>query len=194
MDIITKTATMAALVCILAALCPFHTGLDESDGVGKQVVWRDIEHGGFNALFFLLKVYGDARTYNECLAKMEGHQLPQTLAGVLATAESLGCPLQARSLSPEQLDNVRLPAIVHMFGDNLTEGSFLVLLQNHDPRRVLYLNGASATIATMDRESFLRRWSGVVVNVPSRSFWIETGLVLFGVMCGLWLARYHHKG
>jgi hypothetical protein len=160
------------------------------DKPGLEETWRDANHGGFNALYFFLKVYGDSRPYNECLMKMQNDRLPQTLSDMLAAAESLGHPLQAIYASPEQLKTLNLPVIVHVEGDTAANGYFFVILQDQG-QRVVYLDGPSAAVYTMDKELFLRRWSGVAVIPYSRKFWIDAAFAAaFGAVGGLGLVLF----
>src|SRR5262249_24718495 len=108
----------------------------------------------------------------------------------------LGRPMQARYVSPEQLESIRLPVIVHIDGDDSNKGFFFVVLQNQ-PQQITYLDGPSETICRMDKESFLRRWSGVVAGVSSRLIWAEVAEAGVGVLFGLslsliWLRKRNH--
>jgi len=191
------------VVAIIVLICPTSgqgTDPDEALNAGwaeplnmqcKQA-WRDVDHAGFNAIYFLMKVHGKAQTYDQCLRETVAMPLPQTLAEILTTADCLGMPLQPRSLSPQQLDELRLPAIAHLEGDNPAEGWFVVLLQVRD-RAVVYLNGSTGTVGKLDKEMFLRRWSGVVATPSTNSIWVDVCMVVFGLVSGLSLARLYYR-
>jgi hypothetical protein len=193
-------AIFVSIICVLAAApracgdagAASPTGAVPLEQTAIDGSWRDLQHGGFNALYFLLKVYGEPRNYEQCLAEACSDGLPQTVSDIIAAARKLDCPLHARFVSPEQLSSLRLPAIVHMEGDSSANGYFFVVLQIQS-HQVIYLDGPSATICTIDRESFLRRWSGIAVGPTSHSIWTDAALVTLGAVCSLGLASVWYR-
>src|SRR5260370_10203338 len=100
MDSFLKLAALATCICMAAAGSgakgPSGAGTHQRQEPANAEVWRDLEHGGFNAVYFLLRVCGDAPSYSECLTRLRGGQLPQTLAAVLAPPQGFGLPFPAR--------------------------------------------------------------------------------------------------
>ncbi len=151
-------------------------------------VWRDIDHGAINSLYCLLRIYGWPGDYGQCLAATNANGLPQNSHELLRVANGLGQELDARLVTPADLNKVRLPVIIHIDGDRLEEGSFGVLLQVDD-RRVVLMNGPSATIVSVDRETFLRRWSGAVF-MPGEMQNIEMLAAASGIGVGLLISYF----
>jgi ABC-type bacteriocin/lantibiotic exporter with double-glycine peptidase domain len=138
--------------------------------ISAQHRWRDAEHGGLNALYVLLRLRGFREPYERCLVVAPNNKPPNSLSDLIATAKRLGYRLQSRRLSPDELEAVSLPVIVHLDGDDPSTGGFLLLLAVHK-RDCLYMDGPSATINTMEREGFFRRWSGIVVYPEAEPTW-----------------------
>lgn len=125
-------------------------------------IWRSARHAGINSLICFLKIHGHELPASGFMESENGDGLPQNVAEIVAVANSKGYTLAARSISPEDLKTLPLPAIVHMDGDDTSSGFLNVLLQV-DAQRVIYMDGATAIISTQNREAFLRAWSGVVI-------------------------------
>lgn len=146
-------------------------------------VWRDGQHSGSNAVWCFLRIHNEEVDAAEFSAVEHHIGPPQNVADILAFARQLGWAMEARSISPEDLDAMPLPAIVQLDGDKRGAGYFLVLLQVQRSRCVC-MEGASASIITMDWESFLRRWSGVVVIRSDSSFWKVKPMIAVGLLAG----------
>jgi len=151
-------------------------------------VWRDIDHGAINSLYCFLRIYGWPGDYAQCLAATKVDGLPENSHELLQVANRLGQELDARLVTPAHLNKLRLPVIIHIDGDRPEEGSFGVLLQVDD-RRVVLMNGPSATIVNMNRETFLRRWSGAVF-MPGESQNIEMLAAASGTCVGLLISYF----
>lgn len=167
-------------VCVWTlALAATHSSnkADEPDG---QLVWRDADHGGLNVLYLFLRVHGWTGSYLDLMAKSPTRDLPATLSDLKATARNCGWSVRGRRLSPADLYSLDLPAIIHVDGDSPGTGAFLLFL-GINKTQVLYCDGPSATVQQLDRESFLRRWSGVVLEVDrdgdSFHFDLATGIL-----------------
>jgi hypothetical protein len=144
--------------------------------------WRDARHGGLNALYVLIRLYGYQGRYEHLLAMAPGSEPPNTLADLLSTAVKSGYALTARRLAPDDLGHVPLPAIVHVDGDDPAAGTFLLLLIVRD-KELICFNGASATIVSISRERFLRSWSGICLYPNVRAGWFTE--ILLGAVIGL---------
>ncbi len=146
-------------------------------------VWRDGQHSGSNAVWCFLRIHSEKIDAAEFSTVENQVGPPQNVAEVLAFARQLGWAMEARSVSPEDLDAIPLPAIVQLDGDKRSEGYFFVLLQVQGSRCIC-LESASATITTMDWEPFLRRWSGVVVIRSHSSYWNSKPMIAVGLLAG----------
>ena len=125
-------------------------------------IWRCASHGGRNCLLFMLYMHGQALEHDPCPEAIDARDLPNTAPEILARANRLRFPLLLRSVAPEDLDNVPLPAIIHLDGADPNRGSFHVLVRV-DPKIVFYINGPAAALASEERELFLRKWSGTIM-------------------------------
>jgi hypothetical protein len=126
------------------------------------VTWRGARYGGLNCLLLLFYLHGNKTEYSDCVRSIGIGSTPNTGAEILRAAKRLNFPLEARTISPEELETVHLPVIVHIDGDGPTEGLFCVLLGGN-PSRVHLMEGPGAIVVGMDKEVFLRRWTGVIM-------------------------------
>lgn len=145
------------LLALLLAMCLL-PGSDDAD-VG---IWRNTNHAGSNALFLFLKIHGESPSA-EAIEELEYRRgNPTNISDLLGFAKDLGYQLEARQISPDDFSKLPLPAIVHLDSDNVDKGYITLLLQV-DAHRVIYMDGGSASVSTMNREHFLRQWTGVAV-------------------------------
>lgn len=168
---------------------PNRTGLAaDSPAVGESLsgttgYWRNAEHGGINALYVLLRVYGYSGSYDAAIAAGHRKGLPSTVADLAGLSRALGYPLAVRRFTAASIRGIPLPAIVHLDGDSPTSGAYLVLIGCLD-EEIMYMNGPSATIHYMDNESFYRRWGGVAL-VPTSSVRRQVADAATGMVIGL---------
>lgn len=138
--------------------------------------WRCAENGGVNVLFCYLRAHGIRCDYAELLGRQAAlGTASRNAAGLERIALEEGSPLRTVSLTMETLSSCEFPLIVHMDGATPEAGAFLLVV-SMTPRIVYYVNGPSATIQSMDRESFRRVWSGCAFVPPSRrkrDFWLS---------------------
>jgi hypothetical protein len=197
-----------AIICVLARLdmgVPARAATNGTSALSPGAapgidqppeIWRDARYGGRNCLLFLLYIYGDVNDANKYLGTIDQYSPPQTAGAIVSLADELGFPVMARSVSSEDLDTVQLPVIVHLDGDNPTEGSFHVLL-GRNSSRFAYMNGPATVILSEEKELFLRRWSGVVIMPRPKNtsvtlqtvtaFSIGLGFALFGGFMWHWI-------
>jgi hypothetical protein len=125
-------------------------------------IWRDPNHDAANVLYLFLRIYGFAASYNQICDATPSQRHPQSLQEIKTIAESLGCPMAIRQIKPdEDLKMIPLPVITFLEGDTLEKGSFVLLLQVRK-NEILFVDGASALVSVVSRESFFRRWNGIV--------------------------------
>lgn len=161
----------AAAVVLMIAICFLiwnigrRNALLQSERLGNArllgATWRDAEHNGANALYLLLKTHGLSMSYEDFLQCAQGPALPQSLTELLAMSRELSQPIEARAITPDELGSMSLPVLTHLEGASPEDGAFVVVLQMQQ-RAIIVFHGASASIVAMDKESFFRRWSGVV--------------------------------
>ena len=181
--LILATAILAELTGTLPRLALAENPLNEDASLTKssvrELVWRDADHGAANVLYVMLATQGCTVGYDRYLTLGPGKGLPNSVTDLIAVAKRLGYPLAARRMSPKDLDGLVPPYIVHLDGDDLRIGTFLLVL-NWRESDIVYLDGPSATIIRGGREKFLRRWSGVALVPVSRSRFPITE-----ILCGL---------
>jgi hypothetical protein len=131
-------------------------------GDPSGVTWRGERYGGLNCLLLLFYLHGNKTEYSDCARSIGIISPPNTGAEILRAAKRLNFPLEARAISPQDLETVKLPVIVHLDGDRPSEGLFYVLL-GRNPSLMLLMEGPGATVVSLDREVFLRRWTGVIM-------------------------------
>lgn len=156
-------------------------------------VWRDGQHGGLNCLVLLSHIYEREDSYDDFATSLAGERLPETVSDLLFLAKRCDFPLEARSLSPTDLDTLRLPVLVHLDGDETSKGIFNVLLGISDAR-VLYMEGPAAAVLSMDKELFLRRWTGVAVfpreSAPFPTVYASAAAGVTIAMSSCWISRH----
>ena len=154
--------SLLALLLLTFGCQASETGVSLSPREPVKNVWRDAAHAGTNSLYCFLKIHGKQIPQSEFETREGNAPLPQNVAELIAFARDLGHELEARSVSPDDLAKIPLPAIIHFDGDDISQGSLNILLQV-DSRRFVFMDGATAIVSSVNREPFLRRWSGVVV-------------------------------
>lgn len=163
------TAVLAAVLDVVplnsADITPQRSNLN-------AMIWRDAQHGGLNCLLLLCNIHEHMIKYEDCLKSIDKNSLPESAADILQFAKRIGFTLEARSVSPSELNSVRLPVIIHMDGDSPASGYFSVLV-GRSPSRVSVFVGPTAVVISMDKELFLRRWSGVIMY-PKRNIFLAT--------------------
>lgn len=148
--------------------------------------WRSAENGAVNTLYCYLRIRGCSCDYQElCRIGNTYDTFCNSAADLCDLSEKHGNPLVAASLTKDKLLSCSFPVIVHIDGDSPTRGAFLLLL-NVTSDDVYYVNGPSATITQMDRESFFRVWSTVAMLPKGELPW-RSLLCLVGVLTGAML-------
>lgn len=125
----------------------------------RQYLWRNEAHAGVNSLFLYLRALDRPVSYS-VLIDQQG-KLPESVTEMLSLSRRIGFPCVARRITPDDLQFMRLPLIVHVDGDDPSEGDFLMVTHIED--RVRFFECSSMLLAELSRESFLRRWNGVVI-------------------------------
>jgi hypothetical protein len=183
-----RTIVLAALAVgfpVAIRADDFSTKRDSVSSSAAEIdtAWRNASHGGLNALYCLLRIHGSRGDYTTCMDAAHGAGLPQSVADVVSFSSRLGSKVAARRVSPKELASLKLPVLIHLEGDVASTGCFAVLLQRQ-AKQLVFFNGASATVDTISNETFLRRWSGVVI-VPAPNRIHRLVSLSCGVLCGL---------
>jgi hypothetical protein len=147
--------------------------------------WRCAANGGINALYCYLRTHGLDCNYSDLLNDQERSLEKEShTAGTLARlATQRGLPLQARSLTLDELKVCELPIIVHIDGKTPEQGAFLLVL-SISGNAFIYLNGPTAAIHQAALADFRRVWSGIAL-VPNPSVQWHTALAIVGLVIGV---------
>lgn len=163
-----------------------------SSNPSSAVIWRAPRYGGLNCLLLLFYLHGNTTDYGDCVKLIGADRPPHTAPEIMEAAARLDFPLKARAVSPEELDTIPLPVIVHLAGDNPKEGLFCVLL-GRNPSRMCVMSGPDAAVVSMNRELFLRSWSGTIMYPRRQRLFLATPTsiaLVIAVVCVLLLRRY----
>lgn len=175
---VAKRSLLGGLL-MAANLVPLLSAAQQpGDEGGRELVespWRDAEHGGQNCLYLFLRLTGKEVSYSS-LTDTSGRP-PQSLDELGRIARVHDSLASVRQLKPVDLALVKLPAIMHLDGDDPLQGCFVLLLQKQD-HGLVFMNGPSATINSMTREEFFRRWSGYGVIHASNSHRVWSATML----------------
>lgn len=158
--------------------------------------WRSLENGGVNALYLYLRINGNLCVYSNLLRlQSQETTVPANSAFMLAhLAKRCGMPLRPRALTMMELDACNKPALTHLDGATPEEGTFILVLST-TTNNIYLVNGPTATIESMARESFKRSWSGIVLLPDSRYKLSGLLVCLFGFCSGLLITlRARNRG
>lgn len=130
----------------------------------SSYAWRCPANGGVNVLYCYLGAHGIQCQYGDLVRHQlqEGTAKGHTAITLTHLAAKTGRPLRVVSLTMHELTTCSKPVIVHMDGRTPEAGAFLLVL-NISETAVIFVNGPTATIQTMSRESFRRVWSGIAL-------------------------------
>ncbi|MCL5745467.1 MAG: cysteine peptidase family C39 domain-containing protein [Acidobacteria bacterium] len=112
--------------------------------------------------------------------------MPYTINTLAKMAADFGVALRPVFLNMSELRTCRKPVIVHVQGASPDEGTFLLVLRLTG-RRVVYMNGPSATVGTIQQDTFRRVWSGCAL-LPADSALTHAALCVALFFTGLGLA------
>ena len=135
--------------------------------------WRCPANGGVNVLYCYLQVNGIECRYSGLVQEQSGSTETHTVASLAELARKSGIPLRPVSLTMDELTKCARPVIVHMDGTSPEQGAFLLILSMTDDS-IHYINGPSATMHHMARDSFRRIWSGAAL-LPKTNRWKDVG-------------------
>jgi len=150
-------------------------------------VWRRAENGGINVLYCFLQLNGRPVDYSVLEAEQKlltggGNHSARTLCELSALH---GIALSTRAVTIADLKSIDRPAIVHVDGETLEAGTFLLLLRITG-NKVYYIEGSTGSLTSRSREDFQRLWSGVVlVPTPPKSRQITCAIL--GAVVGVCL-------
>jgi ABC-type bacteriocin/lantibiotic exporter with double-glycine peptidase domain len=156
-------------------------------------IWRCPANGGVNIIYCYLRINRIPCDYSNLLRNQKeilgnGEFTALTMEQLAAKN---GLPLKTVALTLKDLKTCSLPVIVHIDGESPQAGAFLLLfgISDHD---VAFMYGPSASIRSMDLESFKRVWSGTAL-LPSKDHYKQNiTLLIFGFGIGLVLIIPFH--
>jgi ABC-type bacteriocin/lantibiotic exporter with double-glycine peptidase domain len=163
-----------------------------------EPVWRTLQRCPANTLYVTLRLYGKEVSYQEIEGALPIGREGGSLADMRKLAARHGLPAQVRKLTPEQLAQVRFPAIAHLEDAEGPAGHFIVLLElgklntNGTPM-IEYIDGTTGMTALMDWGEFRKRWTGFVLTFePETAGWgwrLPTAVFLGALLVALTLVR-----
>jgi len=141
------------------------TGL-KAAGPSQLDNWRVERLGGVNCLYYVLRYHGLPVTYLDLIDN--NGRTPSDFAHLQAVCLNYSLSMTIYRLKPSDLTKVQLPAIL-LLDHPTIEGAcnFFVLLGIGDSEYLLF-NGGEAVIEKMNRDQFLRCWSGYALARPPR--------------------------
>ncbi len=173
-SLVHKKPVLPSLVLAASLTCSLSAAQEDccaAHRLSAGTQWRDTEHGGQNCLFVFLRLITGRQLDYASLTDSNG-QPPQSLVQLSRLAGRHTAQAALRQLRPADLEDLDLPALVHLHGDDVDEGCFVLLLQKQG-QNFVFMNGPSATIGMMTHEDFIRRWSGycLVRTSDSNRLW-----------------------
>ncbi len=150
----------------------------------------DAKDCGKQCLYVLLRLHGINATEREIERLLPVGEDGTSMYDLQQCAGHFGLETDVVELSPEDLDKVPLPAIVHL-GPTKEEGHYLVLVHVLEPKFPRFIDGTRGSFSWA-RADFARSWSGYAL-VPKDRWWLRwlSRLTAFAALAatGLWLGR-----
>lgn len=174
-------------MCLIGALSLIAVSARGENNTGPAFPnWRSPANGGINILYCYLRINGVSCEYSNLLRSQE--EVTDNKEFTALTMEQLatknGLPLKAVLLDMKDLKACSLPVIVHIDGESLDAGAFLLLFGISD-HEIDFMYGPSASVRNMDLESFMRVWSGTALLPTKEHHKGEVIPLIFGFGIGL---------
>lgn len=159
--------------------------------------WRSYPMCGVNSLYVAARLRGVDVAYEDLVERVPRTEHGSSLADVANAASALG--LQGRTVkgAPDALRTLSYPVIAHLQSAESATGHFVVILDEEDGR-LLVVDGTTADMRFVQREAFLRDWTGyLVVFEPSPTLWATRVALLVATAAGFpvffWWRRRHTR-
>lgn len=122
--------------------------------------WRGAQSSGLNCLYLQLHLSGyrgDYETFRNVAGDAASYR---TLKSLQRLGRQLGMESDVVRLSADQLDGLRVPAVLHVESQGVSSGDFVFFLRADNVRGPWILDGFSLAWRLTTREELNRSWSG----------------------------------
>jgi ABC-type bacteriocin/lantibiotic exporter with double-glycine peptidase domain len=123
-----------------------------------------------NSLYIFLSILGKRLDYQELEHYLPVDQSGSSLADMRRCTEPFGVRTTVLKLTPEDLPNCPVPAILHCEEEKAVTGHYVILLAATSDE-VEYVDGTTAIIDVMPMSEFRKNWSGFVLVPEERPWW-----------------------
>jgi hypothetical protein len=137
----------------------------------RDLVWRTPSHDGVNCSYVMLRMFGLETAYGDLMAEFSPAERATSLALLQQVCGEHGLPLIALKQTPYELNRESLPVVVHI-SSHLSAGGALHIIVARDAEGFVMMNGATASVFSMDTDEFRRTWSGYVLRPQRGSRWL----------------------
>jgi ABC-type bacteriocin/lantibiotic exporter with double-glycine peptidase domain len=158
--------------------------------------WRAAEYSGLNCLYLWAASHRLPVDYDNLAKRLAEHHQPGGLVALRDVAKDSGFFADIRSLTPEELQKVSLPAIA-LCDDVTGDGAGFVLVLKAADTAVLLVDGGSSIFYQTTNEHFRRRWTGYTLILspapPQSRMRSFIGLASVAVFATYFLVRFRRK-
>jgi hypothetical protein len=154
-----------AVVSIAAMMCHPAVAGDTHLPTDPCAVWRKAENDAINCLYFLLRLSEIEVSYHDVAAYFDYGARTTSCQELAKAAGYFGLQLEVRRCRPADIEVLDYPAIVYLENSVGDPGRVSVVLSMRDSRCLL-VEGPTASLASISRDSFLRTWSGYALLPP----------------------------
>ncbi len=158
------------MLVLQVAMLAIYLGTTPDSPKGHEPTdWRDSVNCGPNCVYLVLRLEGYEVTYRQIRDALKLGPLGCTIADMQTTLAKFGLNSSPVRCQLDELEP-HLPAIVHLEADTSDLGHFVTVL-GCDSKSVFVVETLNAQVVPVDRNEFLRQWSGAALVPKRRSTW-----------------------
>jgi hypothetical protein len=157
-----------------------HSTSAPSAGATSEM-WRTREADGVNCLFLQMRLLGYPQTYQKFRNAIGDIHEFQDIASLAHLAEHNGVDLVPVKLKSSELLRIGYPVLVHVEPEGVNTGGFCLFLGGND-HLIELIEGSSVRRIEMERERFLRIWSGYALVPRPKSQAFPIALAIIGIV------------
>ncbi len=157
------------------------SALPESGEIAFQ--WRTEKTCGLNCLFVMLRLGGRTLSYPELYDRVLLSDQGVALADLRDQAGFFGLACSLAKTDPAHLEFVPTPFIAHteLLSPSGKSAGHYVLVLNVTSEELTFMDGTTAVISTVNKNSFVERWTGYILHETPRFGGLQWGLL--GASC-----------